>query len=654
MASQLILSVKNVSLLALVVQQVGLVLLIRYSRTTQTRDASSPYITSVAVVCAECLKFALNWVLQLVFEKQENDPKQHVWNNLITWDAAKLFVPASLYLIQNNLLFVALSNLPVPLYQVTNQGKLITTALCSRYLLQKKISWWQYTALALLAVGVALVNMGAASSSNHKETTTTMTVEQNQFLGFMAILISCFTSGFAGVYFEKLLKQSNDNRNQGQTISVYVRNCQLAFWSIGLGTIPILATHDFHKILQNGLFQGYNPIVWTVIVFQALTGLIVALVMKYGDTILKGFATSVAVVLATLISFFIWGDDMRLDHYFALGAICVGSAVHMYTNTVDDNMQKCACASVSATLHSLGCRNMQLIALLAVFTLSNLSHSNPGEIYFGSIIKYAPDTHRKHDGDVRVCNSILADINSTTRIPPQFENLTVDFPAHISFKPMSALNVQYLRNHSEWEERRAQTLSCSSSIEVLEWIMNRVNCLQGTLVVAYGELIHMNREKTLLKPDGTYFDDDFDTWVTGSTFQMVVNWEPLLWDTFGWSIRTFRHRQGATMFGQIFSVCGHVYRPVPQKAKAAYPAIEMYIVQNTTGRKGQTILRDNWQGTQMPPSWFFPAKPLSLGIPQMNKTLLLQIPAKHGRILWCLYGNWTVPSSEHAGIKTCV
>jgi hypothetical protein len=37
-----------------------------------------------------------------------------------------------------------------------------------------------------------------------------------------------------------------------------------------------------------------------------MTGLVVALVMKYGDTILKGFATSVAVVLATVLSIFIW------------------------------------------------------------------------------------------------------------------------------------------------------------------------------------------------------------------------------------------------------------------------------------------------------------------------------------------------------------
>jgi UDP-sugar transporter A1/2/3 len=43
--------------------------------------------------------------------------------------------------------------------------------------------------------------------------------------------------------------------------------------------------------------------VFTIIVFQAITGLLVGFVMKYADAVLKGFATSVAVVLATILSF---------------------------------------------------------------------------------------------------------------------------------------------------------------------------------------------------------------------------------------------------------------------------------------------------------------------------------------------------------------
>ena len=45
-----------------------------------------------------------------------------------------------------------------------------------------------------------------------------------QLIGFAAVLASTLTSGFAGVYFEKILKT-------GPT-SVWIRNIQLGIWNI--------------------------------------------------------------------------------------------------------------------------------------------------------------------------------------------------------------------------------------------------------------------------------------------------------------------------------------------------------------------------------------------------------------------------------------
>lgn len=41
----------------------------------------------------------------------------------------------------------------------------------------------------------------------------------SQLMGLLAVLVACFSSGFAGVYFEKILKESKQ--------SVWVRNIQL-------------------------------------------------------------------------------------------------------------------------------------------------------------------------------------------------------------------------------------------------------------------------------------------------------------------------------------------------------------------------------------------------------------------------------------------
>lgn len=312
-------SAKNISLLALVFQQVALVLMIRHSRMKSSQDGGAVYVVSTAVVLAEVLKLVLNLVLELVFGANPQEDENVVSNiaaQIASPEALKLAIPALLYVIQNNLLFVALGNLTVPVYQVTNQGKLLTTAAFSRLLLNKTISNMQYFSLVILAAGVAIVQL---SSIENKETGAS--TDQNQLLGLIAVFSSCATSGAAGVYFEKMLKSR-------QEISVYMRNCQLSVWSILLGLIPVCK--DYETIQKNGFFAGYNAVVVGVILCQAGTGLIVALVMKYADTILKGFATSVAVVVATVLSMFIWNS--RVDSWFVVGAAMVMWAVRLYSN----------------------------------------------------------------------------------------------------------------------------------------------------------------------------------------------------------------------------------------------------------------------------------------------------------------------------------
>lgn len=176
----------------------------------------------------------------------------------------------------------------------------------------------QYFSLLVLALGVAIVQLSSIESKG-------ASVEgQNQFIGLLAVFFSCCTSGAAGVYFEKMLKSTNN-------ISVYMRNCQLSTWSILLGLVPVFC-NDFDEIREHGFFAGYDAVVVGVIVSQAMTGLIVALVMKYADTILKGFATSVAVVLATVLSIFIWNANCKVDFWFLIGAAMVMWAVRLYSN----------------------------------------------------------------------------------------------------------------------------------------------------------------------------------------------------------------------------------------------------------------------------------------------------------------------------------
>ncbi len=59
---------------------------------------------------------------------------------MLSRDCFKLAVPAVLYVIQNNLQYMAASNLDVATFQVTYQMKILTTAFFSVVMLRKRLS----------------------------------------------------------------------------------------------------------------------------------------------------------------------------------------------------------------------------------------------------------------------------------------------------------------------------------------------------------------------------------------------------------------------------------------------------------------------------------------------------------------------------------
>merc|ERR1712032_1094174 len=118
-------------------------------------------------------------------------------------EALKTAVPAILFLIQNNLQYVGAKHLDSTTFAVLYQLKILATALLSVVLLQKQIVFTQWVALAILVAGAVVVVLDHQEPDDHQSWD-----QDNAFPGVIAVLTSCFLSGLAGVYFEKLLKGS--------------------------------------------------------------------------------------------------------------------------------------------------------------------------------------------------------------------------------------------------------------------------------------------------------------------------------------------------------------------------------------------------------------------------------------------------------------
>jgi len=303
---------KYISLILLVVQNASLALTMRAARTQKgdmffpTSAVCMAELTKV-IVCMLIILHSFGWNFRVWFA--------HLRDEIVRKpiDTLKVAVPSFIYTVQNNLLYISISNLPAAVFQVSYQLKILTTAVFSITMLGRSLIRTQWISLFILFVGIAIVQVQNAGATQLNE-------NQSPFIGFGSVIVACVFSGFAGVYFEKVLK--------GSTASVWLRNIQLGIFGTILAFIGAYLK-DGEAIREKGFLFGFNNLVWVVVANQACGGLLVAMVIKYADNILKGFATSLSIILSSILSVFLF--DYVITLMFSLGGAMVIGAVYLYS-----------------------------------------------------------------------------------------------------------------------------------------------------------------------------------------------------------------------------------------------------------------------------------------------------------------------------------
>ncbi|CAO3594156.1 unnamed protein product [Absidia cylindrospora] len=341
-------TMQHLSLVVLVIQNSILVLVMRQSRRppllTEDEDIdplsalanNSPmYLASTAVFLAEVIKLiCCTWMLYYTTTTRRMDGllyflKRGLYNQVTCsyegshGDGGRgillMMIPSGLYALQNNLLYVALSHLEAATFQVTYQLKILSTAIFSILLLDRQLGKYQWAALFLLMAGVTMVQLSTSTNTMEGKTGTT-------WIGVMAVLASCISSGFAGCYFERILKSSSTTSGP-PPCSIWVRNIQLGICGSFFSFLGMVI-YDRHRILEHGFFQGYNGMTCWVIMNQALGGLVVSMVMVHADNILKAFATSLSIILSSIISVYLF--DFHPSYSFIIGTFIVLFSTYLY------------------------------------------------------------------------------------------------------------------------------------------------------------------------------------------------------------------------------------------------------------------------------------------------------------------------------------
>jgi len=298
---------KAVCLCLLVCQNTGLVIVTRYSKAVLKEQ----YLASSVVLCMETTKLIFSGTCVALKTGDSFLNSKDDWSvfNKLTWlirNSCVMSVPALCYFLQNVLAYTALENLSSSVYGVLQQAKILTAALFTVVILGRNITLPKWRALFLLFLGAALVEHHTFQEHGDK-------AKGNPVKGTLAMMTMITMSGFAGVYYEKMLKGVNQTPHD--KLSVWDRNVQLAFWSIGFSFSGLFKDREY--ILDYGLFYGWSMV--TVFQYFLMTsgGLLIAVIIKYCDVIIKGMATTIALITISLVSWYFLGDN--LDLIFLIG-----------------------------------------------------------------------------------------------------------------------------------------------------------------------------------------------------------------------------------------------------------------------------------------------------------------------------------------------
>lgn len=226
-------------------------------------------------------------------------------------NSAKMAVPAFLYLAMNFLGFVSLRRVDAGTFAIMQQSKVFFTALLQRIMLNRVLSVPKWCTLTLLVLGVSLISIHSQPSHAcprgpltllsppWRRGSSTSMETSSYVLGVLAVLTDSALSGFATVYFEKVLKTT--------VLTVWDRNLQLASWSIAIYLPWALYDQPTQPL------YGWSLVTVLLALLGAGGGILVALVIKHADSLAKNLATASSIVITTSASYLMFGGPMSTE-----------------------------------------------------------------------------------------------------------------------------------------------------------------------------------------------------------------------------------------------------------------------------------------------------------------------------------------------------
>ena len=235
-------------------------------------------------------------------------------------------VPGFLYFINNNLAVYIQYYMDSTSYQLLCNFKIFTTAIMYYLIMGKMLSKMKWISLLLLFLAGVFYLIGNLKSSvvpliRHQNTTIVSSYAMETYItdtGVLMMIIYCLISGLTGVYTEFILKANLSD-------SLFLQNIYLYTYGSIFNLLTYIFEQPDHK---QGFFVGFNIFTWIIIVTQIYNGLIMSILMKYSNNIVKLFVVALALFVNIFFSIILF--SLELNIYFCLVFAATLAALYIY------------------------------------------------------------------------------------------------------------------------------------------------------------------------------------------------------------------------------------------------------------------------------------------------------------------------------------
>eukprot|EP00434_Breviolum_minutum_P039947 symbB.v1.2.035487.t1/scaffold4787.1/size34883/4 len=176
--------------------------------------------------------------------------------------------------------------------------KLFTTSIVFRVVMKRQLRVFQWLALMLLGLGMALATTPARTAE--------MKDNHDLWMGTIIMVAVSWCSATAGVLNEWLIKKST---------SVLEANVWLYLFGVITAAAPLPWSDEGYLV---GFTTSILP--WSVVLCNAILGQSIAFLFRYADSIVKLYAVCAAMALTTLLSAIFLNFEV---HFNAMGGYLV-------------------------------------------------------------------------------------------------------------------------------------------------------------------------------------------------------------------------------------------------------------------------------------------------------------------------------------------